>query len=59
MNGKCITRHTVRDTLDPIREACPFQNLYPFSTLWAIAFWHLFGYSNTQQESLIGAPQGG
>jgi hypothetical protein len=34
--------------------ASPWPNLYPFSTLWAIAFWGLFNYTAFEEESLLG-----
>lgn len=35
--------------------ASPFQNLYPFYIRWAIAFPRVLDYTDTQEESLVGA----
>jgi len=42
----------------PARVACPFQKLYPFYTLWGIAFSRVFDYYDSQEESLIGTTRG-
>jgi hypothetical protein len=34
------------------------SNVYPFYTLWGMAFWRLLDYSESQQSSLIGVIQG-
>jgi len=34
---------------------CSAQELYPFYTLWAIAFWHIFDYTH-YVDSLLSDP---